>query len=169
MLLGLTDSKLVEEADRERLYHEITATAAAWSVASATAAEIDRFNILQATLLACQRAIALLEEPLRAAKLPPAEVLLTDYLKVPGSLPCIPLVKGDQRSLTISAASILAKVTRDRLMEDLDTRYPGYGLAGHKGYPTAAHRTAIARLGPCPEHRRSFRGVREYLQALGES
>jgi ribonuclease HII len=152
---GLDDSKRVKEADRERLYGEIVATALAWAVGIADVAEIDAVNILQATRRAMTRAVA-------GLRLAP-QLLLVDAVEVPCAVPQHALVKGDQRSASIAAASILAKVTRDRLMRDYERRYPGYGFARHKGYPTAAHRRALAELGPSPIHRRTFRGVKELL------
>jgi ribonuclease HII len=118
------------------------------------AAEIDRINILNATLAGMTRA-------LEALALPP-ELALIDGNRLPKSLPCPAraIVRGDATEPAISAASILAKVTRDRILVDYDARWPGYGFAQHKGYPTPAHYAALQRLGPCPEHRRSFAPVR---------
>lgn len=153
-LRGLDDSKRVGQADRERLYDRITAVALASAVASASQAEIDELNILQASLLAMARAL----RRAMALSCAPADLVAVDGRQVIScDLPVRAYVKGDSRSRNIAAASILAKVTRDRLMTELDATYPGYGFARHKGYPTAAHRHALRRLGPCPEHRRSFR------------
>lgn len=155
-IAGIDDSKKLKEADRERLYPLIVEQAAAWAVAEVSAAEIDEMNILRASLDAMRRA---------AEQLVPAP----DFLLIDGNqpVPCATkqesLVKGDSRCYTIAAASILAKVHRDRLLVALDAQYPAYGFAGHKGYPTRAHREAIAAHGPCPEHRRTFRGVKEFL------
>lgn len=154
-LPGLTDSKALTPQEREALVPQIKAQALAWAVTSADVAEIDAHNILGATCRAAVRAVRDLR--------PAADYLLTDFLKLKeAGVPFLPLAKGDRLSLSISAASVLAKVARDAHMVELDRVYPGYGLAQHKGYPTKSHRAAIARLGPCPEHRRSFRGVREH-------
>lgn len=154
---GLADSKVLSEARREALYEEIRDKAQAWAIGRAEVEEIDAINILQATLLAMQRAVA-------ALPLPPQHVLV-DGNRCP-VLPCSAeaIIKGDGRVPVISAASILAKVTRDREMVELDQRYPGYGLAGHKGYPTKAHMAALAELGVTPIHRRSFAPVRRLLE-----
>jgi ribonuclease HII len=153
--VGLDDSKRVKEADRERLYDEIVAVAQGWAVGVADVAEIDAVNILQATRRAMARAVAGLGSP--------PDLLLVDAVVVPCSVPQHALVKGDQRSASIAAASILAKVTRDRMMAEYERRYPGYGFGRHKGYPTQAHRRALRALGPTPIHRTTFRGVRELL------
>ena len=154
---GLADSKVLSEARREALYDEIRGKALAWAIGRAEVEEIDDINILQATLLAMQRAVA-------ALPLPPQHVLV-DGNRCP-ALPCSAeaIIKGDGRVPVISAASILAKVTRDREMVELDRCYPGYGLAGHKGYPTKAHMAALAELGVTPIHRRSFAPVRRLLE-----
>ena len=157
---GLDDSKALSPARREALYETLRAAreegAAAFASAVVGAAEIDRLNILQASLQAMVRA---------AAGLPlVAEVALVDGTQAP-ALPCPveTVVKGDSRSLSIAAASIVAKVERDRLMAALAERHPGYGWERNRGYGTAEHRAALARLGVTPEHRRSFRPVRESL------
>jgi ribonuclease HII len=159
---GLADSKALNAKQRERLAETIRERALAWAIASATAAEIDRINILQATLLAMRRAIDALS--LRAV---PAEVWI-DGNRTPVGLavPCRAIVKGDATVPAISAASILAKTARDAALLELHQRYPGYGFAAHKGYPTAAHMAALDRLGPCPEHRRSFAPVRRALAGM---
>jgi ribonuclease HII len=155
---GLADSKKLTEKRREALFPVIQARALAWAVARCTPAEIDRLNILQASLKAMERAVAALG-------------ILPDYVLVDGNrtprwrYPGEPVVKGDSLVPAIAAASILAKVVRDREMIDLDRLYPGYGLAVHKGYPTAAHRAALQRLGPSPIHRRSFGPVRLCLES----
>ncbi|MEZ5540925.1 MAG: ribonuclease HII [Pseudomonadota bacterium] len=156
-IAGLRDSKQLSPARRERLYDEIIRHALAWAVGRAEAAEIDRINILQATLLAMQRAVEALQ--------PGAEYVLVDGNRCP-RLPCPAqaIVRGDSRVAAISAASILAKVTRDREMIVLDARYPGYGLARHKGYPSKAHLEALAALGPTPQHRLSFAPVRRVAE-----
>lgn len=155
-LPGLNDSKKISAKLREKLFPRIREQALDYGIGLAHADEIDRLNILQATLLAMRRAIARLKAP--------ADYLLVDGISpVPLPLPQKTLKKGDSRSLSIAAASVLAKVVRDRLMVTYDGRFPGYGFAGHKGYGSVAHREAIARLGPTPLHRKSFRGVREHL------
>ncbi|WP_286236829.1 ribonuclease HII [Neptuniibacter halophilus] len=154
---GLADSKKLTAKRREQLYVEIKEKALAWCVASASVEEIDRLNILHATMLAMQRAVSGLPvEP---------EFVYVDGNRCP-ELPCPsePVVKGDSKVAEISAASILAKVDRDREMELLDQQYPQYGFAKHKGYPTAAHFAALAEHGPLTEHRRSFRPVRDWLE-----
>ena len=160
---GVDDSKRLSAAMRGRLAETIRSTAGCtWAVASATPGEIDRLNILNATHLAMRRA---LEEVM--AKLGCDVKALVDGLPVKG-LPCpsMNLVKGDSKSMLIAAASILAKTTRDADCMRLDRTYPGYGFAKHKGYPTAEHLEALARLGPCPEHRRSFGPVSQMLLPL---
>lgn len=152
-LPGLRDSKQLSAPRRERLYGEIVATALAWSIGRAEVEEIDRINILQATLLAMQRAVTGLQ--------PAAEFAVIDGNRCPAlPVPARAIVRGDSRVAAISAASILAKVARDREMVELDRRYPGYGLAQHKGYPSKAHIAALEVLGPSPQHRRSFAPVR---------
>jgi ribonuclease HII len=153
---GLDDSKRLTPAQRAALEPRIQDQTLAWSLAWASAAEIDRINILQASLLAMRRAITALDpSPLR---------VLVDGNRCPVlDCPAEAVVGGDGRVPAIAAASILAKVARDRLMEGLERHYPGYGFARHKGYPTREHREALARLGPCPEHRRSFGPVRVLL------
>lgn len=149
ILHGLNDSKKVTPQKREELYTQITEAAVAWSVAKSEVSEIDQYNILQATKLAMKRAIM-------ALPLVPDYVLI-DALTIEDLLvPQQSIVGGDGVSASIAAASILAKVTRDRYMIELAKSNPGYGFAQHKGYPTKAHRQAIARLGPTRHHRRSF-------------
>ena len=155
-ILGLNDSKKLSEARREALFEEIREKALAWCIALAEVEEIDRLNILHATMLAMQRAVEGLSVTPRLA--------LIDGNRCPKlAVPCAPVVKGDSQVPAIAAASILAKVSRDREMVELDRVYPGYGMAGHKGYPTAVHLEALSRLGPTPIHRRSFAPVRELL------
>jgi ribonuclease HII len=151
---GLADSKAISARKRERLFDTIHAEALCVSVASATVEEIDRLNILQATMLAMQRAVA-------GLRLPPQRVLI-DGNRVPTlPMPVAAVVQGDARVAAISAASILAKVTRDRLCEELHANWPQYGFAGHKGYPTAEHLAALSQHGPCTAHRRSYAPVRQ--------
>ncbi len=155
-ILGLNDSKKLSEARREALFEEIREKALVWCIARAEVEEIDRLNILHATMLAMQRAVEGLSVTPRLA--------LIDGNRCPKlAVPCAPVVKGDSQVPAIAAASILAKVSRDREMVELDRVYPGYGMAGHKGYPTAVHLEALSRLGPTPIHRRSFAPVRELL------
>jgi len=157
---GLDDSKRLSALRRERLFDEVQEKALAWSVASATVAEIDSINILQATMLAMQRAVN--------ALLPTAEHALIDGNRCPElSCPARAIVRGDSKVAAISAASILAKVTRDREMQLLDIKYPGYGLAQHKGYPSKAHIAALELLGVTPVHRRSYAPVRKVLEREG--
>lgn len=156
-ILGLNDSKKLTEARRERLFDEIRDKALAWSIGRAEVEEIDRLNILQATFLAMQRAVA-------GLAVRPGMALIDGNRCPQLDVPCAPVIGGDARVPAIAAASILAKVSRDREMAELDRRYPGYGIAGHKGYPTPAHLEALARLGPTPIHRRSFAPVRRLLE-----
>lgn len=155
---GLADSKQLSAATREKLAAEIRKRACAWSVAFASVEEIDRLNILQASLLAMQRAVA-------GLALAPTLVLV-DGNRAP-ILPCTAraIVRGDATEAAISAASILAKVARDALLDELDGVYPAYGFARHKGYPTPAHLAALAAHGPCPAHRMSFAPVRAACRA----
>ena len=156
---GLADSKKLSSARRARLAGEILAHAHV-GVAQASAEEIDRLNIHHATLLAMRRAFEAL-----ARQVEPAFALVDG--KFTPDLPCPARaeVKGDGRALSIAAASIVAKVERDRIMAELEEAYPGYGFAAHKGYPTKAHIEALQRLGPCPEHRRSYRPVADCVCA----
>ena len=150
---GLRDSKVLTALRREQLFDEIMARALCVSVAQASVEEIDRLNILQATMLAMQRAVQRL-------RLPPSRVLV-DGNRVPElRVPAVAIVNGDARMAAISAASIVAKVHRDRLCAELHERFPVYGFDAHKGYPTARHLQALREHGPCPEHRRSFAPVR---------
>ncbi|MCC6206956.1 MAG: ribonuclease HII [Gammaproteobacteria bacterium] len=157
-IAGLNDSKLLSARQRDRLEAEIQTNALTWAVGRAEVEEIDQINILQATLLAMQRAVAALDPAPRRA--------LIDGDRCPLlACPAQAIVKGDQKVASIAAASILAKVARDREMEALDVLYPGYGLARHKGYPTRDHVEALRRLGVSPVHRLSFRPVREVAEA----
>lgn len=153
---GLADSKLLDPARRARLADAIRRDALAWAVASATVAEIDELNILRASLSAMARAVECLG-------VDPGEVVV-DGLHVPGTRwPERAVVKGDRLVPAISAASILAKTARDAEMAELDLRFPGYGFARHKGYPTPEHLAALRLLGPCEIHRRTFGPVREAI------
>jgi ribonuclease HII len=154
-LAGLTDSKQISEKKRELFFKLLQADDSIdIGVGIAAAAEIDKINILKATHLAMKRAVENL------AELP--EHILVDGRPVPGlPAPSTSIVKGDARSLSIAAASIIAKVTRDRMLYELDAAYPEYGFASHKGYGTKAHLAALKKYGPIAEHRQSFRPVRE--------
>lgn len=146
---GLDDSKKLTEKKREALYAQITENALAWGIGLASAAEIDEINILNASLLAMRRAIA-------AMGTTPDLVLVDGSVNRGFDIRSEAVIGGDAKSPSISAASILAKVTRDRIMAELDGKYPEYGFAKHKGYPTPAHKLAVYEFGPCPEHRKSF-------------
>ena len=155
-ILGLNDSKKLTEARREKLFDEIREKALAWCIARAEVEEIDQLNILQATMLAMQRAVEGLSVTPKLA--------LIDGNRCPKlQVPSAAVINGDSQVPAIAAASILAKVSRDREMQLLDQQYPGYGIAGHKGYPTPVHLEALRRLGPTPIHRRSFGPVRTLL------
>jgi ribonuclease HII len=152
-IAGLADSKALSEARREKLAPLIRSESLAWAIGMASVEEIDRINILQASLLAMQRAIERLS--------PRPALALVDGNQAPRLFcPVQTVVRGDASVPAISAASILAKVGRDALMLELDERYPEYGFAAHKGYPTAAHLRALERVGVSPVHRRSFAPVR---------
>lgn len=154
-LAHLDDSKKLSARWRERLHDDICQHAVAWGVHVVSAERIDAINILEATREAMRGALGI---ALQGLAEPPRALLVDGNLPLPGwSGPQWALVKGDGRSLQIAAASILAKVTRDRIMEGLDAEYPGYGFARHKGYGTRDHRLALNRLGPSPVHRRTFR------------
>ena len=161
---GVRDSKQLSARRRTVLAEEIRNRAGAWSVASADVAEIDELNILYATMLAMRRAVEQLNclpdelcfDGNRAPELPGYQGRTTT------------IVGGDRTCPAISAASILAKVARDELMLELDRAFPDYGFARHKGYPTAQHREALLRYGPCSEHRRSFAPVRKAIEAWGD-
>jgi ribonuclease HII len=148
-LHGVRDSKQMSPAGRREWAEKIKSLATAWAVGLASYAEIDRVGILQATRLAASRAVDNLTQ------IP--EVLLIDWLFLPEvNLPQTAIIKGDNRSLSIACASVLAKTTRDALLVELDVLYPVYGFAAHKGYGTAAHRKALKDFGPCPVHRMSY-------------
>ena len=161
VLPGVTDSKKLSATKRAALFDVICAEATAWCIASASVAEIDQLNILHATMLAMSRAVTGLDlqppqlqririDGNRCPDLPAGHLAITEAV-----------VGGDALCPAIGAASILAKVTRDRAMQDMDARYPGYGFAAHKGYPTKVHVNALHELGVTPEHRMSYRPVRE--------
>ena len=155
---GLNDSKKLSEKKRDALAVLIRERALAWAVAEASVEEIDRLNILQATLLAMRRAVL-------GLRLKPVRVLVDGNRLPPLDVPAEAIVKGDALVASISAASILAKVTRDRWCAQLHQQYPVYGFAGHKGYGTAEHLAALEVHGACPQHRRSFAPVARALQA----
>lgn len=155
-VFGLDDSKKLNQKKRSALREAILASGALFCVGAATAAEIDEKDILSATFSAMRRAIAGLPST-------PGHVLVDGNHEIRGlDLPQTPVIKGDSLSASIAAASILAKEHRDALMREYDREFPGYGFAEHAGYGTAAHLKAIAALGPCPIHRKTFRGVREH-------
>ena len=161
-LLGLNDSKKLSEKKRNELDVEIRANAVAWAIAAIDVETIDRINIRNASLLAMKTAVSQL-------------ALTPDYLLIDGldsiDWPCPQqaVVKGDSTSYSIAAASVLAKVYRDRMMIELDAVYPGYGLARHKGYCSREHMDALARLGPTPEHRKSYQPVAQRMLAFDEA
>jgi ribonuclease HII len=154
-IAGLADSKVLSPLRREQLAMEIRAHALAFSVIEVGVDEIDRLNILQATLVGMTRAVC--------ALLPAPMLVLIDGNQLPRELPCSgrAIIDGDASEPAISAASILAKVARDARMCEFDALFPGYDFTLHKGYATVAHRAALQRLGPCPQHRRSFAPVRQ--------
>jgi ribonuclease HII len=161
-IAGVDDSKRLPPDERQRLFGVIRERAVAVGVAVVDHVTIDRLNILQATRLAMGQALAALDaEP---------ELVLTDYVTVPGlRCPQRNLVEGDRRSASVAAASIIAKVTRDRIMEEADREYPVYGFGRHKGYPTPEHRMALERHGPCALHRRTFAGIWNQMALFSRS
>jgi ribonuclease HII len=162
---GLKDSKKLTAARREFLYEHIIERSKAWGVGEASPTEIDSINILQATMLAMRRAIEDLAERLGGW---PDKALIDGNRCPELPIPAEAIIKGDAKEPAISAASILAKVTRDRQMMLLHERHPEYGFSQHMGYPTAAHFAALKQYGACVEHRRSFSPVRKVLEALAE-
>ena len=153
-LPGLTDSKKLSEAEREHFDEQVRSRAIAWAVAEVTAAVIDKINILQASRLAMKLAVEQLHKP-------PDWLLVDGNQRIAAVCKQTTIVQGDARSLSIAAASVIAKVHRDRLMREFDARFPGYGLAHNMGYPTPEHRAALHRLGVTELHRRSFAPVAE--------
>lgn len=148
-ILYLNDSKKLSEKRREELYLEIQEKAVSWAVGIAGPERIDEINILQATYEAMREAVSKLSVP--------PDILLNDAVTIPGlDIPQVSIIKGDAKSLSIAAASVMAKVTRDHMMARYGELYPQYGFAKHKGYGTAAHIAALKEFGPCPIHRRSF-------------
>jgi ribonuclease HII len=158
-IAGLADSKVLSPRRRERLFDEIRAKALACCIAEASVEEIDRLNILQASLLAMRRAV-------EGLRLVPRRVLVDGNQLPTLNMPAAAIVSGDAKVPSISAASILAKVYRDRLCLVLDRDFPDYGFAAHKGYPTSAHLAALRQHGACPVHRRSYAPVRAVLVAV---
>lgn len=159
-IMGLRDSKKLSPARREKLYAEIMQKARAWGIGQASPSEIDTLNILQATMLAMRRAIEALSERLGEW---PSKALIDG-----NHCPILPIaseaiIKGDAKEPAISAASIIAKVTRDQQMQVLHAQYPQYGFNQHMGYPTEAHMQALKQYGPCEEHRRTFAPVRDLI------
>jgi ribonuclease HII len=157
--IGLVrDSKTLSCEQRQRTAARIKEEAAAWAVGTASAEEIDAMNIRRAGALAMRRAVeGLAMRP---------EFVLIDAFVIPGlGIPSKSIIKGDLKVKSIAAASVIAKVARDAHMEELDRRYPGYGFAAHAGYGTKAHQDALARLGPCPEHRKSYAPIKRFLEA----
>lgn len=156
---GITDSKKLSPTKRQRLYDQIYEKALSVGIGIVDAIEIDRINILQASLLSMAISVDNLD--------PSPDFLIIDgVFQIPSDCPQKPIPKGDTLSFSIAAASIVAKVTRDRLMEMYDQEYPQFGFSRHKGYPTKAHKTAIKKFGCCPIHRKSFKGVKEHLPPL---
>jgi ribonuclease HII len=154
---GLNDSKKLTAQRREKLCAEIMASALSWGACAVSSRRIDEINILQSSLEAMARSLHKLT--------PRPGLVLVDGLQAPPfDAPCLPVVGGDAASASIAAASILAKVLRDRVMTAYDRHYPGYGFAGHKGYGARAHREALARLGPCPLHRFSYKPIAQLDQ-----
>ena len=154
---GLDDSKVLSARQRDHFHEQIQASALSWGACAVSSGEIDRTDILRATLTAMARAVARLD--------PTPDLVLVDGLQVPDvPVAAEALVKGDATSAAIAAASIVAKVLRDRVMAAWDRHYPGYGFASHKGYGAAVHRQALERLGPCPLHRFSYRPLKEMDQ-----
>ena len=148
-ILYLNDSKKLSEKRREELYLEIQEKAVSWAVGIAGPERIDEINILQATYEAMREAVSKLSVP--------PDILLNDAVTIPGlDIPQVSIIKGDAKSVSIAAASVMAKVTRDHMMAQYGELYPQYGFAKHKGYGTAAHIAALKEFGPCPIHRRSF-------------
>jgi len=159
--IRVRDSKTLSPKQRDNFYDKIYAHAISVGVGIADSAEIDRINILKASLLSMRLALENLSHP-------PDYLLIDGQFPIASDLPQKTIIKGDSLSISISAASIVAKVTRDRLMDKYHKDYPQFGFSKHKGYPTKAHKDAIRRFGICPIHRRTFKGVKEYAQQISE-
>jgi len=153
---GITDSKKLSPRKRDLFFDLIMEQALSVSTGIATVEEIDTLNILQASLLSMERAVS-------ALFLEPDFLLIDGKFTINSPVAQQALIKGDARSISIASASIIAKVTRDRMMKTLHDQYPQYGFDRHKGYPTAMHKTAVTTFGPCPAHRKTFKGVKEFL------
>ena len=158
IIIGLNDSKKLTSNQRQNFYDEIKSKSIAYGICYSTHDEIDKINILQATFLAMQRALEKIDSNY--------DIILVDGNQFPFASPLKgqSIIKGDTKIPEIMAASILAKVTRDNYMEEMDKKYPQYQFAKHKGYPTALHRELIIKHGPCPIHRKSFKRVREFVK-----
>jgi ribonuclease HII len=156
-LPDLNDSKLLTAARRDELFKKIHGCSAAVGIGIIPSDTIDEINIYQATLLAMKRAVADLRPP-------PDYLLIDGNMRLDLDIPQTSIVKGDRLSFSVAAAGIVAKVTRDRIMMELHEKYPAYGFDKHKGYATEAHREAIVKHGPCPEHRMCFSGVKEFFE-----
>lgn len=156
-LLCACDSKIIAAVEREERFVKLT-NELAYGVGAASAEEIDTLNILQASLIAMRRAV----DQLAGHSI--SIVLVDGNYRLPGEIPSRAIVDGDARVAVIGAASIIAKVTRDRIMAEFDSMYPRYRFAEHKGYPTPDHRRILQKIGPCPIHRKTFRGVSEFFQ-----
>jgi ribonuclease HII len=159
---GLNDSKQLSEEERERIFEEILASGSDTGVGIAEVGEIDRLNILKATFLAMHRALSQLQKK-------SCMILVDGHLAPSFGIPTIPIVKGDSLSASIAAASVLAKVTRDRIMKELSLQYPQYRFSQHKGYATPEHLAMLEKFGPCAIHRKSFEPVKSYFLASSET
>jgi len=155
-LIGLDDSKKLSADKRRSLSNEIKIHSVSWSIGIATVQEIDDINILKASLLSMERAIKNLSEV-------PEKVIVDGQYTPEVDVPCEAIIRGDAKEETIMAASILAKVERDKIMLELDQKYPNYRFGQHKGYPTKIHVAALKKFGPCKEHRQSFKPIKKYL------
>jgi ribonuclease HII len=155
-LPGVNDSKLLTPDQRERLYSQIAGLAPGIAFSVIPADTIDRINILEAAKMAMTQAVQAIDPP-------PDHLLIDGPISLRVDIPQQSVIKGDRMSVSIAAASVVAKVTRDRLMLELHSEFPQYGFDKHKGYPTKDHRAALLRYGPCPAHRKSFKGVKELL------
>ena len=155
-LIGLNDSKKLSSVKRQSLSDEIKIHSVSWSIGIATVQEIDDINILRASLLSMERAIKNLSEV-------PEKVIVDGQYTPETDVPCEAIIRGDAIEESIMAASILAKIERDKIMLELDKKYPNYGFGQHKGYPTRLHLEALRKFGPCIEHRQSFKPVKNHI------